>query len=120
MQDFSKNKSSFSRYIFCFLTGICIIGTGGCQTREDKQKDPVNNQSGSITQLELKVDRLEKVIKENLIKSPTKKDRKIPTGKIKSITFRTGTEDDRLRIYWEDGTKSDLPCTKEQFIWACG
>jgi len=25
-----------------------------------------------------------------------------------------------LRIYWADGSTSDLPCTKEQGTWACG
>ena len=42
------------------------------------------------------------------------------TGPIKSITFRVGTKDDRLRIYWDNNGKSDLPCTKEQSIWVCG
>ena len=45
---------------------------------------------------------------------------KPPAGPVKSLTFRMGTEDDRLRIYWADGTSSDLPCTKEQATWACG
>jgi hypothetical protein len=45
---------------------------------------------------------------------------KPPAGPVKSLTFRMGTSDDRLRIYWADGTSSDLPCTKEQSTWACG
>ena len=45
---------------------------------------------------------------------------KPPAGPVKSLTFRMGTSDDRLRIYWADGTTSDLPCTKEQSTWACG
>ena len=45
---------------------------------------------------------------------------KPPAGPVKSLTFRMGSEDDRLRIYWGDGTTSDLPCTKEQGTWACG
>lgn len=45
---------------------------------------------------------------------------KPPAGPVKSITFRTGTSDDRLRIYWADGTHSNLPCTKEQNTWVCG
>ena len=39
---------------------------------------------------------------------------------MKSLTYRSGSDDDRLRIYWADGTSSDLPCTKEQATWACG
>ena len=45
---------------------------------------------------------------------------KPPAGPVKSLTFRMGSADDRLRIYWADGTSSDLPCTKEQGTWACG
>ncbi len=45
---------------------------------------------------------------------------KPPAGVVKSLTFRMGSEDDRLRIYWADGTTSDLPCTREQGTWACG
>jgi hypothetical protein len=43
-----------------------------------------------------------------------------PSGPVTSLTFRMGSSDDRLRIYWADGTSSDLPCTKEQGTWACG
>jgi hypothetical protein len=45
---------------------------------------------------------------------------KPPAGVIKSLTIRTGSEDDRLRIYWADGTTTDLPCTREQSTFACG
>jgi hypothetical protein len=45
---------------------------------------------------------------------------KAPAGPVKSLTFRMGTTDDRLRIYWADGTSSDLPCTKEQATLVCG
>ena len=45
---------------------------------------------------------------------------KPPAGRIKSLTLRTGTEDDRLRIYWADGSTTDLPCTKEQATFVCG
>jgi hypothetical protein len=52
--------------------------------------------------------------------TPTDTSTKVPVGPIKSITFRSGTADDRLRIYWENGTSSDLPCTQEQATWVCG
>jgi hypothetical protein len=45
---------------------------------------------------------------------------KPPAGVVKSLTFRIGSSDDRLRIYWADGTTTNLPCTKEQGTWACG
>jgi hypothetical protein len=31
-----------------------------------------------------------------------------------------GSDDDRLRIYWADGSRTDLPCTKEQSTFVCG
>jgi len=45
---------------------------------------------------------------------------KPPPGRIKSLTLRSGTADDRLRIYWADGSTTDLPCTKEQATFVCG
>ena len=42
------------------------------------------------------------------------------SSKIKSLTLRLRSDDDRLRIYWQDGKVSDFPCTKEQRTWACG
>jgi len=45
---------------------------------------------------------------------------KPPAGPVKSLTFRMNSSDDRLRIYWGDGSTSDLECTKEQGTWACG
>jgi hypothetical protein len=45
---------------------------------------------------------------------------KPPAGPVKSLTFRSGSADDRLRIYWADGSSSDLPCTKEQGTLVCG
>ncbi len=103
--------------IFC---GICIFSVLACQSRQKSNLSSPNKTSNSISELEMKVDRLEKVVKQNINLNTNEKTEKIPAGKIKSLTFRIGTEDDRLRIYWEDGSKSDLPCTKEQVIWACG
>ena len=37
-----------------------------------------------------------------------------------TLTLRSGTDDDRLRIYWADGSTTDLPCTKEQATLVCG
>jgi hypothetical protein len=39
---------------------------------------------------------------------------------VKSLTYRTGTESNSLRIYWADGSQSDLECTQEQSTLACG
>ena len=81
---------------------------------------PVNKtQRETINRLEQRIEQLERQVGEQL---PTTSDTssKVPTGPVSSITMRTGTSDDRLRIYWADGTRSDLPCTKEQNTWACG
>jgi len=45
---------------------------------------------------------------------------KPPAGAIKSITYRSGTADDRLRIYWADGSTTNLPCKQEQATLVCG
>jgi hypothetical protein len=76
-------------------------------------------QRETINRLEQRIEQLERQVGEQL---PTLSDNsnKVPAGPISSITLRTGTSDDRLRIYWADGTRSDLPCTKEQNTWACG
>jgi len=73
-----------------------------------------------IQRLELKLQQLEQRLNARQDANPTDTSNKVPLGPIKSITFRTGTADDRLRIYWENGTRSDLPCTKEQATWVCG
>ena len=104
---------------FSFLiSGIFIVTALGCQPNRKEKINSLTREK-SINRLEQKIEKLEQIIKQDSV-TPSKKNMHTPTGRIKSLTFRIGTEDDRLRIYWEDGSKSDLPCTKEQFIWACG
>jgi len=79
---------------------IGVILTTGCQTL------PKTLRSKNFQALEQRIERLEK--------------QQSKDGPIQSITLRLGSKDDRLRIYWKDGTKSDLPCTKEHSIWSCG
>ena len=85
----------------------------GCQPNpsQDRQR---------IQRLELRLQQLEQRLNTHQEGNPVDTSAKVPVGPIKSITFRTGTADDRLRIYWENGTRSDLPCTKEQATWVCG
>ena len=81
---------------------------------------PVNKaQRETINRLEQRIEQLERQVGEQLPRASDNSN-KVPAGPISSITLRTGTADDRLRIYWADGTRSDLPCTKEQNTWACG
>ena len=87
----------------------------GCENRSnvDRQR---------IDQLELKIQQLEQRLNkpETLKADPADKAGKPPAGPVKSLTLRTGTQDDRLRIYWADGTSTDLPCTREQATYVCG
>lgn len=83
------------------------------------QRDP-SPESQRLEQLQLRVDQLEKRLNLTHASDPGDRAGKPPAGVVKSLTFRMGSQDDRLRIYWADGTTSDLPCTKEQGTWACG
>jgi hypothetical protein len=79
-------------------------------------------ESQRIEQLELKIQQLEQRLNRAETLKPDAADKagKPPAGPVKSLTFRTGTDDDRLRIYWADGSSSDLPCTREQATYVCG
>jgi len=98
--------------------GLAIVFMGGCQKSTSRLEKQIDLAEG-INRLDRRLERLERRagIKPSL--SPNN-DNKAPSGPIKSLTFRQDTKDDRLRIYWADGSKSDLPCTKEQSIWVCG
>ena len=90
-----------------------------CQQRSDQQPATDNSRDGQISQLNSRLDQLERRINREMPGSDDSGER-VPPGPIKSITFRSGTADDRLRIYWENGQVSSLPCTLEQGTWACG
>ena len=80
-----------------------------------------NAESRRIEQLELKIQQLEQRLNKTDLRPDTADPAgKPPAGVVKSLTLRTDTEDDRLRIYWADGSKTDLPCTKEQTTLVCG
>ena len=96
------------------LLGACLL-LAGCDKKPSAE-------SMRIDQLELKIQQLEKRLNKLPLTTPDTSDRagKPPAGVIKSLTLRSGTEDDRLRIYWADGSRTDLPCTKEQTTFICG
>ncbi|HGY5543500.1 MAG TPA: hypothetical protein ACN46P_09250 [Prochlorococcus sp.] len=96
-----------------------LIAITGC--RKD-QSSWTTNQAEAINRLELRLDQLERQIGQN-IPSPTDTNSKSPAGPVKSLTIRMDSTDGRLRLYWADGSESDLLCTKEQSTriqWACG
>ena len=89
----------------------------GCQPRPSAQWQELQQRQ---EQLDLKLQQLEQKLNRLTPAAGADKAGKPPAGPVKSITLRSGSDDDRLRIYWADGSSSDLPCTKEQGTWACG
>ena len=79
-------------------------------------------ESQRLDRVDLKIQQLEQRLNKLSLRSEDGADKagKPPAGVIKSLTLRMGSEDDRLRIYWADGSKTDLPCTKEQSTFVCG
>jgi hypothetical protein len=97
-----------------------VLLLSGCDPRNRKPSAAVQDLQQRQEQLDLKLQQLEKRLNE--IPAPNGADSagRPPAGPVKSLTLRTGSEDDRLRIYWADGSSSDLPCTQEQNTLVCG
>ena len=110
-----KTKKILNFGIIPLLTIVCILS--GCKKsnslNSQNQNDDFNILSQEISELNQRIKKLEEVKVPSTSSSNESKF-------IKSITFRRGTKDARLRIYWSVGERTDLPCTKEQSIWACG
>ena len=103
-----------------FPLAVLLAGSlalAGCQGR--KPSDPQQLQQRQ-EQLQLQIQQLEQRLNATTPRDGSDRQGKPPAGPVKSITFRSGTGDDRLRIYWADGSTSDLPCTKEQTTTVCG
>lgn len=91
--------------------------TSGCERQPSAELLEVQQRQ---EQLEVKIQQLEQKLNAVTPGNAADPSGKPPAGAIKSLTYRSGTADDRLRIYWADGSKSDLPCTKEQSTLVCG
>ncbi|MFM7236364.1 MAG: hypothetical protein ACKOYK_06295 [Cyanobium sp.] len=91
------------------------LAASGCQRGPSAE-------SQRLDRVDLKLQQLEQRLNKLSVRSEDGADKagKPPAGVIKSLTLRMGSEDDRLRIYWADGSKTDLPCTKEQTTFVCG
>jgi hypothetical protein len=86
----------------------------GCQTKQAAQAE-------RLDRLELRLQQLEQRLnQERQRHDGADRSGKPPAGVIKSLTLRSGSADDRLRIYWANGSTTDLPCTKEQATLVCG
>ena len=96
---------------------LLVVGwaVSGCQRGPSAE-------SQRLDRVDLKIQQLEQRLNKLSVRSEDGADKagKPPAGVIKSLTLRMGSEDDRLRIYWADGSKTDLPCTKEQSTFVCG
>ncbi len=105
------------------LSSLIILSVAGCARNKHSDVDGILIENtpyieNEINQLKIQLSEIEDLINKNKKRSRYKlEDNSSP---IKSITLRIGSNDDRLRIYWKDGSKTDLPCTKEQLTWACG
>ncbi len=100
---------------FVVISGALL---GACQPKTGQVSSSPQSNNAEINRLQSQLDQLERRVGA-LTRSDDAGDR-VPPGPIQSITFRSGTADDRIRIYWDNGTVSDLPCTLEQGTWACG
>ncbi|MFM9046949.1 MAG: hypothetical protein ACKOOH_04720 [Cyanobium sp.] len=94
---------------------VAALATTACQRGPSAE-------SQRLDRVDLKIQQLEQRLNKLSVRSEDGADKtgKPPAGVIKSLTLRMGSEDDRLRIYWADGSKTDLPCTKEQSTFVCG
>lgn len=107
-----RNRCRGRRLGFVLLPALGL-GLVGCQPNPPQDSQQVQRLELRLLQLEQRLNTIQNA-------NPSDPSAKVPVGPIKSLTFRTGTTDDRLRIYWENGTRSDLPCTREQATWVCG
>ena len=106
-----------------FCLGLLLLG--GCERgwittpgEEQFGTDAVSNDA--LGRLERRLDQLEQRLEAQDNGTPSN-DSRTPAGPLQSLTLRIGSDDDRLRLYWADGQRSDLSCTKEgNGIWACG
>tara|TARA_B100000700_G_C14877722_1_gene776519 strand:+ start:187 stop:555 length:369 start_codon:yes stop_codon:yes gene_type:complete len=121
-------KKIFDTPIKSFIgSSILILGIflliSFIKTNKKQDANFLLNQEAELNQIKIKLSELENLIKgnkENNLITNTAQINEENLSPIKSVTFRMDSNDDRLRIYWSNGNKTDIPCTKEQSIWVCG
>jgi hypothetical protein len=112
-----SRRVSLRRPIAAALGLIALLTVTGCQPKPSAELLDLQQRQ---EQLDLKLQQLEQKLIKLTPANAADKAGKPPAGVVKSLTFRSGSEDDRLRIYWADGSTTDLPCTKEQATLVCG
>lgn len=110
-----KRSAPLLRLGCCALLALVPLALAGCERKASEE-------SRRLDQLELKIQQLESRLNRlpTQTAQPSQGNGKLPAGAIKSLTYRTTPESNRLRIYWADGSQSDLECTQEQATLACG
>ena len=98
------------------VAAACLLSPG-CQRQPSAE---LQKQQQRQEQLEVKIQQLEQKLNTVTPGNGADPAGKPPAGAIKSLTYRSGTADDRLRIYWADGSITNLPCKQEQSILVCG
>ena len=94
----------------------CLVATSGCTAIAPNKAST----KAALDRFDRRLSELERHLGTTTA-DQTDTDSRTPTGPIRSLTLRLGSEDDRLRLYWADGQTSDLLCTNEgQKTWACG
>nr|YP_002049313.1 hypothetical protein PCC_0685 [Paulinella chromatophora]ABH09260.1 ABC transporter [Paulinella chromatophora]ACB43103.1 hypothetical protein PCC_0685 [Paulinella chromatophora] len=114
----SSNRYFYPLLAFCSIV-VSLTFAGYCNFRLTR----IHNES--LKKIELRVNELEKSISLRALNELKNESTSSPEGSqidgpVKSLTFRIGTADDRLRIYWANNSITNLPCTSEQGTWACG
>ena len=117
MNPASPSRPGAETIKFLALIGIVGLITVGCSPKQSSSE--AINQTEAIQRLDYRLQQLERRLDQDPSPGPDPGD-KTPAGPVKSLTLRLGTVDDRLRIYWGDGSTSNLPCTEEQKTWVCG
>jgi outer membrane murein-binding lipoprotein Lpp len=105
------------------LTGLGCCGVlllSGCDPRKGQPSAAVQDLQQRQEQLDLKLQQLEQRLNAIPARNAADTSGKPPAGPVKSLTYRTSDEGNRLRIYWADGSSTDLECNQEQSTLACG
>jgi len=110
-------KAALLRHWPALVTAAAAVGLAGCSSPNNARNDQLLQRQ---EQMQLQIEQLERRLNQLSPPASPEASGKPPAGPVKSLTYRSGTSDDRLRIYWSDGKVSDLPCTKEQNTLVCG
>lgn len=96
---------------------LTVLALGACRFKPSSADLELQQRQ---EQLELKLQQLEQRLNAVSPRDGADPSGKPPAGPVKSLTYRTGDQGNRLRIYWSNGSTTDLECNQEQSTLACG